>query len=170
MTNKFKELSRRDFLISSGSILTAAQFINVEPVSAQTRENCVFCKMVDGKQANHKIWEDKNFYAFLDHKPVNPGHTLLIPKKHLEYVFEMDEKSYSNIFKRAMFLAKPLREAMGSQRVGVLIEGFGVAHLHIHLIPINKGDGFGKRGGKEGVSEEEFRIVAEKIRQRIVSL
>ena len=131
--------------------------------------NCIFCKIVAGKLPAHKLWEDKDFFAFLDHKPINPGHTLLIPKKHAEYIFELAEPLYTKIFKDAQMLAKPLREAMKSTRIGVLVEGFGVSHLHIHLVPINKGDGFGARKGVTGVTEEEFKAVADKIRQAIGS-
>lgn len=161
---KKASFSRRQFIIRSGAVLAVPQIIKSQ--TAQHTE-CVFCNIVSGKLAAPKIWEDKDFYAFLDHKPINPGHTLLIPKKHAEYIFELEEPLYGRIFKSAKKLAKPLREAMQSQRIGVLVEGFGVAHLHIHLVPINKGDGFGKRSGVTGVTDEEFKAVAEKIRAAI---
>lgn len=161
---KKASFSRRQFLTASGAVLAASQIIKSQ--AAQQTE-CVFCNIVAGKLAAPKIWEDKDFYAFLDHKPINPGHTLLIPKKHAEYIFELEEPLYGRIFKSAKKLAKPLREAMQSQRIGVLVEGFGVAHLHIHLVPINKGDGFGKRSGVTGVTEEEFKAVADKILAKI---
>lgn len=157
---KKTSFSRRQFIIGSGAVLAVPHII-------KSQTECVFCNIVAGKLAAPKIWEDKDFYAFLDHKPINPGHTLLIPKKHAEYIFELEEPLYGRIFKNAKKLAKPLREAMKSQRVGVLVEGFGVAHLHIHLVPINKGDGFGKRSGVTGVTDEEFKAVADKIRAAI---
>lgn len=160
MKKNLNEFSRRQFLIGSGIALTVPQAIKSQTIQTE----CVFCNIIAGKLPAHKLWEDKDFYAFLDHKPINPGHTLLIPKKHAEYIFELEEPLYSRIFKSAKKLAKPLREAMNSQRIGVLVEGFGVAHLHIHLVPINKGDGFGKRTGVTGVTEEEFKAVADKIR------
>lgn len=156
--------SRRQFIIGSGAVLAGPQII---PSQTAQQTECVFCNIISGKVSAHKLWEDKDFYAFLDHKPINPGHTLLIPKKHAEYIFELEEPLYGRIFKNARKLAKPLREAMRSQRIGVLIEGFGVAHLHIHLVPINKGDGFGKRTGITGVTDEEFMTVADKIRMAI---
>ena len=162
---KKTSFSRRQFIIGSGAGLAASQIITSQTTSAQTE--CVFCNIVSGKLAAPKIWEDKDFYAFLDHKPINPGHTLLIPKKHAEYIFDLEEPLYGRIFKSAKKLANPLRDAMQSQRIGVLVEGFGVAHLHIHLVPINKGDGFGKRSGVTGVTDEEFKAVAEKIRAAI---
>jgi histidine triad (HIT) family protein len=160
------KLTRRDFLLASGAVASIPA-LAAGPANAQIVEDCVFCRIVAGKESAYKLWEDKDFYAFLDHKPINPGHTLLIPKKHFEYVFDLEDRLYTKIFKRAKFLAKPLKAAMASQRVGILVEGFGVDHMHIHLIPINKGDGFGKRSGKEGVSNEEFQIVSDKIRSAI---
>lgn len=96
---KKTSFSRRQFIIGSGAVLAASQIITSQTTSAQTE--CVFCNIVSGKLAAPKIWEDKDFYAFLDHKPINPGHTLLIPKKHAEYIFELEEPLYTRIFKSA---------------------------------------------------------------------
>ena len=158
-------LSRRHFLIQSGIALSVAQIVKGQ-ISSESQNDCIFCQIVAGKANAVKLWEDKDFLAFLDHKPINPGHTLLIPKQHFEYLFELDEPLYSHIFKRAKILAKPLRTAMNSQRIGVLVEGFGVAHLHIHLVPINKGDGFGSRKGSPA-TEAELEETAKKIRDAI---
>lgn len=160
--------SRRQFLIGSGAALVLSQTANAQKgdKNSSLKDDCVFCQIIAGKLAAQKIWEDDRFLAFLDHKPINPGHTLLIPKNHYEYLFDLDEKTYSRMVKRARMLAKPLRAAMNSQRVGVLVEGFGVAHLHIHLVPINKGDGFGSRKGNPA-TEDELKPTAEKIRAAI---
>ena len=171
MKKKFSDhLSRRQFLVQSGAALTLTQIAGAQLSgdSSKSQSKCVFCQIVANEKSAQKIWEDKDFVAFLDIKPVNPGHTLLIPKKHFEYLFELEEPLYSRIFKRAKKLAKPLRTAMQSQRIGVLVEGFGVAHLHIHLIPINKGDGFGTRKGNPA-TETELKDVADKIRTVIAN-
>src|SRR5688572_30307020 len=99
---------------------------------------CIFCSIINNEAPSYKIWEDQNFCAFLDINPVNTGHTLLIPKAHIEYIFDMDELLYSKIFQVAKFLSKPINDAMQSRRIGVAIEGFGVPHVHIHLVPINR--------------------------------
>lgn len=168
MKNTSKHLSRRRFLAQSGTILILSEIIEGQTAktSYKSKEDCVFCQIVADKKPAQKLWEDKNFVAFLDIKPINPGHTLLIPKDHSEYLFELEEQLYSRIFKRAKMLAKPLRAAMKSQRIGVLVEGFGVAHLHIHLVPINKGDGFGSRKGI-AASDAELKEIADKIKTQL---
>ena len=98
---------------------------------------CIFCKISNAELPHHKIWENDNFLAVLDVNPINPGHTLVIPKKHIDYIFDLQDKTYSEIFKVVKKIAGPLRKAMKSKRIGIAIEGFGVAHVHIHLVPIN---------------------------------
>lgn len=99
-------------------------------------ENCIFCKIVEGAEPAHKIWEGKEFLAFLDIRPCNPGHTCLIPKKHIDYVFDMEESLYSRIFQIAKQLSEPIKKAANAKRIGVAVEGFGVPHVHIHLVPL----------------------------------
>jgi histidine triad (HIT) family protein len=161
-------LSRRRFIIQSGSSLVVPQVMRgrTNAQSPQSRSECIFCRIATNKASAQKLWEDKNFLAFLDIKPINPGHTLLIPKKHFEYIFDLSEPLYSEIFQRAKRLSKPLRAAMEAKRIGVIIEGFGVVHLHLHLVPINK-SGELLRKGAEGVTEDEFSQVAAKIRAEI---
>jgi histidine triad (HIT) family protein len=163
-----ENFSRRQFLIQGGAALVVPQVLkgqsSVPP--PQSRSDCVFCRIVWNKAHAQKLWEDREFLAFLDIKPINPGHTLLIPKQHFEYIFDLAEPLYSEIFQRAKLLAAPIRAAMEARRIGVLIEGFGVAHLHVHLVPINK-SGELTRKGVEGVTQQEFAKVAEKIRAAI---
>jgi histidine triad (HIT) family protein len=162
MKNKF---SRRDFLIVGGSA-SLLSLISTNQVNAQTKDDCIFCQFGQNKAKFVKIWEDKNFLAFLDHKPITEGHTLLIPKQHFDYIFEMDDKLYEKIFKRAKQLSKPLQTAMNTKRIGVIVEGFGVNHVHIHLVPISKGGELLKKGAV-GVTDEEFAKTAEKIKIEI---
>ncbi|MBU6370534.1 MAG: HIT family protein [Patescibacteria group bacterium] len=100
-------------------------------------ENCIFCKLVQ-EGATLKVWESENYLGFLDIYPVMPGHTLLIPKKHEDYVFDLPDAEYTALFLEAKKLAKKLKEKIGAKRIGILVEGFGVPHTHVHLIPINK--------------------------------
>lgn len=102
--------------------------------------NCLFCDIVNGKKDFFKIWEDDLFLAFLDINPINPGHTLLIPKKHYAEVFEMDEDAYKKIFSTAKFLAIKLKKIIDTPKIGLAIEGFGVDHVHIHLVPVYSGN------------------------------
>jgi histidine triad (HIT) family protein len=164
----FDHLSRRQFLIQSGSALAVPQALGSQaPVPPpQSKSDCVFCRIVGNKAPAQKLWEDEEFLAFLDIKPINPGHTLLVPRRHFEYLFDLGEPLYSQIFQRAKLLAAPIKTAMGARRIGMIVEGFGVAHLHVHLVPINKGGELIRRG-VEGVTAEEFAQVAAKIRAAI---
>lgn len=125
--------------------------------------DCIFCKIISGEIPSTKIWEDDRFFAFLDINPVNPGHTLVIPKKHDDYLFDMDDGDYTGLMKAAKDLSHPIKCAMGAQRIGVIVEGFLIPHVHIHLIPINSGGelNLGK-GGKS--SPEELEKASDKIK------
>ena len=102
-------------------------------------ESCIFCKIASGAIPCAKVWESERLLAFLDISPVNPGHTLLIPKGHVESVFSLGSADYAEIFEAARRLSGPLLKATGSKRIGVIIEGFLIPHAHVHLVPINRG-------------------------------
>ena len=100
--------------------------------------NCIFCGIVSGAVASLVVWEDADFVAFLDSNPLKPGHTLLVPKKHFEYVFDLPEPLYTKLFQTAKLVAALVKKNSGAKRVGVSIEGLSVPHVGIHLVPINK--------------------------------
>jgi histidine triad (HIT) family protein len=100
-------------------------------------DDCVFCQIIQGKLSAHKIWEDERFLAILDINPNTPGHTLLLPKIHEPYVFNLTPGLYSGLFERARALSKPILEVSQAKRIGLVIQGFNVPHVHLHLIPMN---------------------------------
>jgi len=126
-------------------------------------ENCLFCKIVKKELPSYKIWENENFLAFLDINPINPGHTILVPKKHVDYIFDLEEPLYSEMFKIVKQLSKVLKQAIGSKKIGLIIEGFAVPHAHIHLIPINRGNELNPSRAKKGDPKQLLKI-AENIR------
>ena len=99
-------------------------------------EPCIFCQIIQGVAPAHRVWESEDFLAFLTRSPCNPGHTLLIPKTHVDYVFDLDEPLYSNIFRAAKQLSEPIKRATDANRIGVAIEGLSVPHVHLHLVPL----------------------------------
>lgn len=99
-------------------------------------QTCVFCEIIKGVEPAHRVWESEEFLAFLTRRPCNPGHTLLIPKTHIDCVFDLAEPLYSNIFRAAKQLSEPIKQATHAKRVGVAIEGFSVPHVHLHLVPL----------------------------------
>jgi histidine triad (HIT) family protein len=129
-------------------------------------EDCLFCKIIKGEVPSYKIWEDKNFFAFLDINPINPGHTILVLKKHLGYIFYLEEPLYSEIFRTAKKLSEPLKKATGAERIGLAIEGFVIPHIHIHLVPVNKVNDLDPNKAKKA-SPEELLEMMERIKNEI---
>ena len=127
---------------------------------------CVFCKIVGKEIPANIIWESDRFLAFLDRGPINPGHILIIPKEHIESVFDMPDGLYEELFKTAKVLSTPLQKAMSSVRVGIAIEGFGVPHVHLHLVPINHGNELNPERAKP-MPSEELAEIAEKIKKEV---
>jgi histidine triad (HIT) family protein len=128
--------------------------------------DCIFCKIVKNEIPAEKIYEDENFLAFLDVHPVNQGHTLIIPKKHIDYIFELEEPLYSRAFQLAKKLSKPIQNAVNSKRIGLAVEGFGVPHVHIHLIPVNNVNELDPNRAKKEIPKDLSKI-AEKIKTSI---
>ena len=129
--------------------------------------DCILCKIVRGEAPSHKLWENESFVAVLTIGPLNPGHTLLIPKVHIDYIFDLEEPLYTQLFQVAKQLAGPLREAMRAKRVGIVVEGFTVPHVHVHLIPLHHEDEIDPRRVMK-MNEEQLGEVAEKIKVRML--
>lgn len=99
--------------------------------------SCVFCALVEGRIPARKVFEDADHLAFFPLKHINPGHVLLIPRAHADYVFEMESAAYQALWTKAKRLAPAVQRVSGAKRVGILVEGFSVPHVHVHLIPVN---------------------------------
>ncbi len=126
-------------------------------------QDCVFCKMVRKEILPNIVWEDDNYMAFLDQNPVKPGHTLLIPKKHTDYLFDLEDVEYCDLFIHAKTISGILKKAFNPKRIGMVVEGFGVPHAHIHLVPIN---GLGELTPIERIppTKDELKKIADIIR------
>jgi histidine triad (HIT) family protein len=120
-------------------------------------EFCVFCEIVAGRIPSHKVWESRDFIAFLDIKPIRPGHILLVPRKHHESLFDLPAALYERAFRTARTLAAPLGKHLGT-RVGIVVEGFGVAHAHIHLVPISEAGQLNPALASEASAEDLQRM------------
>ena len=100
-------------------------------------EECIFCKIIEGKIPAEKIWEDREFLAILDINPNMEGMTLVMPKKHFDsYASNMDDKNYCKLMTAAKKVAKLLDKALNTKRTALVMEGLGVNHAHIKLYPI----------------------------------
>lgn len=124
----------------------------------------VFSRIVSGEITSYKIAEDDNYYAFLDISPLAKGHTLVVPKKEIDYLFDLDDALLAGMMVFAKQVAKAIGKTIPCKRVGIAVLGLEVPHAHIHLIPINElGDiNFGRP--KLSLSPGEMKETAEKIR------
>ncbi|WP_028297506.1 HIT family protein [Olivibacter sitiensis] len=127
----------------------------------------IFSKIVSGDIPAHKVAESNDFLAFLDISPLTEGHVLVIPKKEVDYIFDMDDVSYMGLWTFAKIVALGLKKAFPCKKVGVAVVGLEVPHVHIHLVPLNEiGDmNFSKE--KLKLSHEKLSIHAEKIRKAL---
>jgi histidine triad (HIT) family protein len=97
--------------------------------------DCIFCKIAEGKIPVAKIWEDEKYIAFLDKQQLREGHTIIIPRKHTETIFDLDDREYSKLMLKAKEIAKKLKSKFKTKRIIMLVEGFEIPHAHVHLIP-----------------------------------
>jgi histidine triad (HIT) family protein len=128
--------------------------------------DCIFCKIAAKEIPTHTVWENEHFFSFPDTHPAQNGHILIIPKTHFSSVFALPEDLYKELFSAAKALSAPLQNAIGSTRIGMVIEGFGVDHAHLHLIPINHAHDMDSTNAKS-VPDEELAANAAAIRQEI---
>jgi len=98
----------------------------------------IFSKIVAGEIPSYKIAEDQRFYAFLDINPIQPGHTLVIPKKEVDYIFDLSPEESGALFMFAHRVAKAIKQVVPCKRIGVAVLGMEVPHAHIHLVPLTK--------------------------------
>ena len=116
----------------------------------------IFTRIVNGEIPAYKIAEDENYLAFLDILPVSKGHTLVIPKKEVDYLFDLDEELYAGLQLFAKKVATGLKKAVPCKKVGVLVLGLEVPHAHIHLIPMQDETDVLNFSHKLKLSKEEF--------------
>jgi histidine triad (HIT) family protein len=128
----------------------------------------LFTKIVNGEIPSYKVAEDENFYAFLDIFPVAKGHTLVIPKKEVDYLFDLDDKTYSGLMEFSKKVAAGLKKAIPCRKVGMLVLGLEVPHAHIHLVPMQTEADLLNFSKKLKLSPEEFASIQVKIAESIL--
>lgn len=138
-------------------------------------DDCLFCNIIDGKIPSAKVYEDEHVYAFLDISQVTKGHTLVIPKKHVKDIYELEEDVASNLFSRMPKIAKAIKQAYKPTGINILnnneiAAGQSVFHLHMHIIPryeVNEGFDIKWVTRNDEFSSEELQQIAEKISDEI---
>lgn len=126
----------------------------------------IFSKIIKGEIPCYKIAEDEKHFAFLDIRPLQPGHTLVIPKKEVDYIFELEDEELQSLILFAKKIAIAIKKAIPCERVGVAVIGLEVPHTHIHLSPINSIHDMDFRNAKS-ISKEDMEAIAEKIKENL---
>ena len=140
-----------------------------------TEENCLFCRIVSGEVSAVVVYEDANTLAFLDHRPLFPGHTLLVPREHYETLSDLPATQVGPLFKNVQLLSRAVESAMEAEGSFVAMNNRvsqSVPHLHVHIVPRRRKDGlkgfFWPRTKYK--SDEELEITREKISAKIKQL
>src|SRR6201995_673964 len=127
----------------------------------------IFSKIVSGEIPSYKVAESNEFLAFLDVNPLAEGHVLVIPKKEVDYIFDLDDETYTGLQLFAKIVATGLKKAIPCKKVGVAVIGLEVPHAHIHLIPMNRVDDLNFARPKLSFTPEQLEATAEKIREAL---
>jgi len=130
--------------------------------------NCLFCKIIAGEIPCYKIWENDHFLAFLDIKPINLGHTLIVPKNHAEDLFDLSAEDRQGLGGAIQEVASLVKIGTGADGINLgmnngTVAGQLVFHAHLHIIPRFKGDGFKHWPGRENLMTDDFEAMQAKI-------
>lgn len=127
----------------------------------------IFSRIVKGEIPSYKVAEDDHYYAFLDINPLQKGHTLVIPKKETDYIFDLSDEELAGLMVFAKKVALAIGKSISCQRVGLAVLGLDVPHAHIHLVPLNGGDELNFCNPKKQFSVEEMQACANLIAQNM---
>jgi histidine triad (HIT) family protein len=123
----------------------------------------IFTKIINGEIPCYKVAEDDNFIAFLDINPVAKGHTLVVPKKEVDYIYDLDDDTLAALWLFSKKVAKGIKAVVPCNRIGISVIGLEVPHAHVHLIPINKLDDMNFSRERTKFSSDEYVGIAGQI-------
>jgi histidine triad (HIT) family protein len=123
----------------------------------------IFARIASGEIPSYKLAEDNRFFAFLDINPLAKGHALVIPKQEIDYLFDMDQEMYKDLWQFAMKVAKAVKQVVPCIKVGVAVIGLEVPHAHIHLVPLNTMDDINFSRPKLTFPADEMKLLASQI-------
>lgn len=123
----------------------------------------IFTKIINGEIPSYKIAESSDFYAFLDISPLAKGHTLVVPKKEVDYLFSLDDTTYNGLMLFSKKVALAMKEVVPCLRIGIAVIGIEVPHAHIHLIPLNQVSDINFSLPKKNFPADEMKAIAESI-------
>jgi histidine triad (HIT) family protein len=124
----------------------------------------IFTKIINGEIPSYKVAEDEHNYAFLDINPLAKGHTLIVPKMEVDYIFDLDEATYSSLFGFTRKVARAIESAIPCKRLGMVVYGLDVPHAHVHLIPLQgTGNEINFSNPKVKLTQDQFSEIASQI-------
>jgi histidine triad (HIT) family protein len=130
----------------------------------------IFTKIINGEIPCYKIAEDTNYIAFLDINPLRAGHTLVVPKKETDYLFDLDDELLTGLILFSKKVAKGIRKAIPCKRIGIAVLGLEVPHAHIHLVPMDSMEDVNFKNPKLKFTSEEYEEISARISREIVLL
>ncbi len=128
----------------------------------------IFTKIIKGEIPSYKIAEDDRYFAFLDINPLREGHTLVVPKAEVDYIFDLDDDYLAGMLIFSKKISKAIREAVPCKRIGMAVIGLEVPHAHIHLVPMDSMDDVNFRNPKKKFTPEQFSKTAKAIREKVI--
>ena len=128
----------------------------------------IFSKIVNGEIPSYKIAEDDRYFAFLDINPLALGHTLVVPKLEVDYLFDLDDNILSDMMVFSKKIGLAIEKVVNCKRIGIAVLGLEVPHAHIHLIPINSESDISFSKPKLKLSREQFEELADKVRKELI--
>ena len=127
----------------------------------------IFTKIINGEIPSYKIAENDYCYAFLDISPLEKGHTLVVPKQEIDYIFDMDDTLLCELNLFAKKIAKAIEATVDCRKVGIAVIGLEVAHAHIHLVPLTEVGDLDFKREKKHFTDEQFKAIAASIADKI---
>lgn len=127
----------------------------------------IFTKIIRGEIPCYKIAEDERYFAFLDINPLMAGHTLVVPKRETDYIFDLNDEEFSGLFLFAKKVALAIEKSIPCARIGVAVIGLEIPHAHIHLVPMNTMNDMNFKNPKLKLSQEELSKIAKKISKKV---
>ena len=127
----------------------------------------IFTRIINGEVPSYKIAEDEHYYAFLDIHPLAHGHTLVVPRKEVNYLFDLDDETLAGLCVFSKKVALAIEKSVPCARIGVAVLGLEVPHAHIHLVPINEESDISFSKPKLKLSHEQFSELAARIRSKL---
>jgi histidine triad (HIT) family protein len=128
----------------------------------------IFTRIINGEIPCYKIAEDENYFAFLDINPLKAGHTLVVPKREVDYIFDLDDNQLSGLILFSKKVASAIKSAFPCNRIGIAVLGLEVPHAHIHLVPMDSMEDINFRNPKLKFTPEEFSEIAKKISKKVI--